>query len=119
MNLVDAKYRGVTKRAEIVIFMAPVPDNDILKPVAGELQRGAEIHVQRIEAVFLAQIHDHDRAGPARFQYSVRLAKDRGQTLKERLIITGPAQVCVMIPVIALPAAVGRALRQKDIPVGR
>ena len=111
MDLVDAKYRGVTKRAEIVIFMAPVPDDDIFKLKAGRLQRRAEIHVQRVKAVFLAQIHDHDHTSPARLQYRVGLAKDRGQTLEEGLIVTGPAQIGVMIPVIALPAAVGRTLR--------
>ena len=103
MDLVDAKYRGVTKRAEIVIFMAPVPDNDIFKLEAGRLQRRAEIHVQRIKAVLLAQIHEHDHAGPARFQYSVRLAKDRGQTLEEGSVVTGPAQIGGMLSVIALP----------------
>jgi hypothetical protein len=57
VNFIDSKNRWVPKRAEVVIFACPIPDDYVVKFKPDFSHELNDIHVKRVKLRLLAQIH--------------------------------------------------------------
>jgi hypothetical protein len=59
MYLVNAENTRITKRAQVIVLLSPVPDNQVISFEADLLHSNGKIRMVRVELALLSNVHNH------------------------------------------------------------
>lgn len=119
VDFVDAENIGVAQGAQVVVVLAPVPDDDVVQGEACFFQLLGKIEVQGEKICLFADIHDHCNAVRPGGQHCIDLCKYCLQGLQKCCIVFDGAQILRAAAVVAGRFAVCGAPPVEDVPVGR
>jgi hypothetical protein len=118
VSFVYAKNTGIAQRAEMVIFLSPIPNNQVIKDKPNLLELLRQVGVKRIEFISFTNIHDHDAAIGPRFKQHKSFRENRLQRGEKLPIVGNFPQIGAGFAIIPLRFTVGASFLQKNIPIG-
>ena len=87
VRLVDAEHVRITEWAHIVVLVAAVPDNQVVKNETDLLHLACQVGMKWIELVFLPQVHHDNRTIFARLERAENRTKSFRQRVQEFVVI--------------------------------